>query len=181
MHLQPLSAIRRMARWISYDSGVVLFVLMISSPITIPRVPMVPVLIPPFSNMKRIMQAVVVLPLVPVRAMVFSAFAGCPKYAADMYARATRVSSVLITATDSGRGISSLKTIAAAPFFAASAAYLCPSVSKPLRQTNAQPGTAFLESYTTSEMSGSPVPCIRTDWISSSNRLSFIVVPPKKF
>ena len=48
-----------------------------------PRVPITPVLIPPFSKMVFIIHAVVVFPLVPVMPTVFSLAAGWPNSAAD--------------------------------------------------------------------------------------------------
>lgn len=92
----------------------------------IPRVPIVPVLIPAHSRIDAIIAVVVVLPFVPVIAMVFSFSAGLPKNSALIYASAFRVFSTLITATFFGTSNerSSLIIRAAAPFSTADCAYL---------------------------------------------------------
>ena len=75
--VQPPSAMSRKRRCRATGSGVVLPVSSSSrSPEKAPRVPIMPVLCPAAVRMARSMWATVVLPLVPVTAMVTSAWSG---------------------------------------------------------------------------------------------------------
>ena len=81
---------------------------------------MTPVLRPAASRIARTMNAVVVLPFVPVMPIIVSAFAGWPKNSALSSASARRVLSVRITGAAASTGSSAMMT--AAPFSAAIAA-----------------------------------------------------------
>ena len=120
------------------------------------------------------MNAVVVLPLVPVMPMTCICSAGWPKNSALKHARARRVLSVKMTGTGASTGSSAMMT--AAPFSAAIFAYLWPSAFAPRRQTNAQPGTALRESYTRSVMSTSGT-CSARYLMAVKSCFSFIFIP----
>ena len=105
------------------------------SPVSVSTVPINPHAPSARRRISRSIQAVVVFPFVPVMPMTRRCSAGYPSAAADMAARAHRVSDTRITVTPSGQGISFAVTMADAPFFTASGTNLCPSVSYPSIQT----------------------------------------------
>ena len=124
--------------------------------ITIPRVPIMPVFKPPAVRIFATIDAVVVLPLVPVMPIVVSSLAGLPKYSAETKARAFLVSSTLITSAFL-TSTSSQTSTAAAPPSTADCANLCPSKDEPLRQTKRLSFCTLRESYITSEISVSRI------------------------
>ena len=105
------------------------------SPVSVSMVPISPHAPSSRARISRSIQAVVVFPFVPVIPMTRRCSAGYPQAAADMAARAHRVSATRITVTLGGQAISFDATMAAAPFSTASGTNLCPSVPYPSMQT----------------------------------------------
>ena len=139
----------------------------------IPIVPIMPVFISAFSSTAFIINALVVFPFVPVMPIVLSFSAGLPKYSALINANAFLVSSVFTTVTPS-IFTSLLTTTAAAPCSTAFSIKLCPSKFAPIMHTNTQPFTIFLESYITSDISMSRLPCKSSYSALSSSFSNFI-------
>ena len=135
---------------------------------------MTPVLWPAASRMERIMNAVVVLPLVPVMPMTCICSAGWPKNSALKHARARRVLSVKMTGTGASTGSSAMMTAALflLPF---SRTYGHLHSHRAGKQTRS-PAQPLRESYTRSVMSTSGT-CSARYLMAVKSCFSFIFIP----